>query len=194
MYDAVLHFAREARERSRVLEELGLAAGGYYLATVHRAQNTDDSCNLMSIISALVRLDAPVVLPLHPRARARLAVLPAAMDLLKGSSVRLVEPRGYLDMLRLEESARVILTDSGGVQKEAFFFRVPCVTLRDETEWLETVDTGWNVLAGAGTDAILAAAHGAREPAGDPPALFGEGDAARRIAEVLRASAGSSDR
>lgn len=185
MYDAALHFGAVAREKSTVLDELGLDRGAYYLATIHRPQNADDPVALGAIMDALVALDATVVLPLHPRTRARLADHSEIAARLRGSRVRLTEPRGYLDMLMLEQFAKAILTDSGGVQKEAYFFGVPCVTLRGETEWTETVTSGWNVLVGTSKEAIAAAASNARPPATGSPSLFGDGHAAAKIARLL---------
>jgi len=182
MYDAVLHFATRAKEQSRILSTLGVRPREYMLATVHRAYNTDDPAVLQRLLRALDTIGAPVVFPLHPRTRARLA----AHD--NGESprnVRLVDPVGYLDMLSLEQHAKVILTDSGGVQKEAFFFEVPCVTLRPETEWIETVSSGWNVLAGSDPDAIVSAAREAARPSAAAPHVFGDGRAADRIAALL---------
>lgn len=185
MFDAVQHFGEVARARSRVLDTLGVVEGEYFLATVHRAASTDDPITLRSLVAALAQLEAPVVFPVHPRTRARLAALPQAEHLTRGGRLMLTSPVGYLDMLRLEQSARAILTDSGGVQKEAFFFGVPCVTLRAETEWVETVECGWNVLAGSDPEAIVRAALSAQRPSARPPALFGDGDAAGRIAALL---------
>jgi UDP-N-acetylglucosamine 2-epimerase len=182
MYDAVRHFGSIARDRSTILAEAEVEDGGYHLATIHRPYNTDDAPRLLSLLAALDRLDAPVVLPMHPRTRARLhAYAPAAAF----SRVRLVEPVGYLDMLRLEQGARTIVTDSGGVQKEAYFFEVPCFTLRPETEWVETIASGWNTLVGHEADALDAIVSDWRRPPGAPPAHFGTGDAADRIAALL---------
>ena len=180
MYDALLRHTEIAAERSNVLRDMALTPGGYVLATVHRAANTDDPARLADIIDALALLHEPVILPLHPRTRAALM----GTDIEVEPPVRVTEPVGYLDMLQLERHARVVLTDSGGVQKEAYLLGVPCVTLRDETEWTETVVDGWNVLAGADTERILAAARRGR-PAGDPPAVFGDGHAAERMVEAL---------
>lgn len=182
MYDAVLHFATRAREQSRVLDSLGVRPGEYMLATVHRAYNTDEPAILRRLLLALDTIGEPVIFPLHPRTRARLK---AHGNGGTPSHVRLVDPVGYLDMLALEQSAKVILTDSGGVQKEAFFFEVPCVTLRPETEWIETVSSGWNVLAGSDPQAIVRAARSAAKPGTPPPQTFGDGRAAERIAALL---------
>ncbi len=189
MYDAVLHFGAVARARSTILREAGVEEGKYILATIHRAYNTDDPARLLGLLRALDRLDDVVVLPVHPRTQARLAE--HAPDA-KFSKLRMVEPVGYLDMLQLEQYARAIVTDSGGVQKEAFFFGIPCFTLRPETEWVETVASGWNVLvsddasASGGLGALVAAWQ---RPVAPPPPLFGRGDAATRIVERLQREA-----
>jgi len=188
MYDALLANAPVAAERSQILRRLSLAPGGYALATVHRAANTDATARLGEIIDALALLGEPVVLPLHPRTRAALM----AADFEIAPPVRVIDPVGYLDMLALEQGARMILTDSGGVQKEAYLLGVPCVTLRDETEWVETLEGGWNVLAGAQTERILAAARRGR-PAGAPLPLFGDGRAAERMVEALERDDDSPD-
>ena len=186
MFDAVLHFGALATTRSRVLERLNVAAGDFYLATIHRAYNTDNPSRLLSLLQSLDALDAPVVFPIHPRTRQRLS--DQASDA-TWRQVRMVEPVGYLDMLRLEQSARAILTDSGGVQKEAYFFGVPCFTLRPETEWVETVTSGWNVLTGTDSQRIASAVAEWRRPKGDPPEVFGRGHAAQRIAELIARAA-----
>lgn len=179
MYDAVLQFGDAARGRSTVLRDQGLEPRAFFLATVHRPYNTDDPRALARLLDAFGRLPETVVFPVHPRTRQRLdgTALP--------SNVRAIAPVGYLDMLALEQSARLILTDSGGVQKEAYFFAVPCVTLRPETEWVETVEAGWNVVTGTDADAIVAAATRREWPAGPPPPVFGTEGAAGRIVDVL---------
>jgi UDP-N-acetylglucosamine 2-epimerase len=183
MYDALLLHA-EAGKRSHLLADLALRPGAYAVATIHRAANTDDPARLRALLDALAGIGMPVVLPLHPRTRDALAARgahpPASGDL------KIIEPVGYLDMLALQKHAGVILTDSGGMQKEAYLLGVPCVTLRDETEWPETLAGGWNVLAGAEPRAIADAAHRA-SPAGVPPPVFGDGHAAERMVAVLEA-------
>ena len=182
MYDAVLYNIALAEQRSDALARLGLVSGGYALATVHRPSNTDDPSQLRAILAALQALasDYPVVFPVHPRTRQKLSELPTPSV----PNLQFIEPVGYLDMLILERHARLILTDSGGVQKEAYFFAVPCLTLRRETEWVETVDTGWNRLVGDDPASIVQAAGDFR-PTGSPPPLFGDGHAADRIAALL---------
>lgn len=186
MSDAVRMHSERARERSGALARTGVLEKSYYLATVHRAENTDQPARLAGIFEALGRLDAPVVLPLHPRTRKRLV----DADLRPAETIRIVEPQGYLDMLRLEEGAVCVLTDSGGIQKEAYYVGTPCVTLRDETEWVETVAAGWNVLAGADPERIVEAVRTARgATVRARPVLYGDGFAARRIAAILAETA-----
>lgn len=188
MYDVALHHGARVDATGRVLQKLSLSASGYVLATVHRAENTDHPERLAAIVDGLeaVSRRLPVVWPLHPRTR---GVLKAAgrLDRLEGT-VKLIEPVGYLDMVQLEKHAAVIATDSGGVQKEAFFYRVPCVTLRDETEWTELLESGWNrlvpPLAASAISASVVSAVGSR---GREVAPYGVGDAAGRIAERLSA-------
>ncbi|MBA2628180.1 MAG: UDP-N-acetylglucosamine 2-epimerase (non-hydrolyzing) [Gemmatimonadales bacterium] len=181
MLDAILAHQARAAATSHVLRDLGFSGGGYYLCTVHRAENADDSHRLARILSALDRLDLPVVVPLHPRTRKRLGEFALA----PGGNIRLLDPVGYLDMLELERQSACVLTDSGGVQKEAYYLGVPCVTLRDETEWVETVAAGWNVLAGTDPDRIVAAATALVGLQAPRPPVYGTGDTARRIAAVL---------
>lgn len=185
MYDASLFSRERARKASRILETLKVTPGEFVLATVHRAENTDDPARLGGICDGLARVAErwPVVLALHPRTRKFLAENQFAARL---GSVRVVDPVPYFDMIRLEESARAICTDSGGVQKEAFFYRVPCITLRDETEWVETVEAGWNRLTGADAQKIVAAVE-AGKPArpAQADAFYGDGHAAEKIVARL---------
>lgn len=177
MYDAFLYNVEAARKRATVIERLGLKRGGFALATVHRAENTDDASRLRSIMRGIEDSGLEVVLPLHPRTQARLTE-----DLVR--RIRQVEPVGYLDMLALEDAAAVMVTDSGGVQKEAYFLGKPCVTLRDRTEWTETVDAGWNILVGADATRIADAMRTFR-PGARRPQIFGDGHASEKIAELL---------
>ena len=156
MYDAALAFGKIAEHRSTILEDCDLRPKQYLLATVHRAENTDDPARLRSIMNALTELgrNEPVIFPIHPRTKRRIEGLG---DL--GPGVRLVAPLSFLDMIQLEKNARCILTDSGGVQKEGYFHGVPGVTLRDETEWVETVKSGWNQAVGTNVSKIIGAVH-----------------------------------
>lgn len=180
MADALTTLAARARERSTVLTRLGLAPGAFVLATLHRAENTDDPRRMAAIVSAINVLSEPVVLPMHPRTKKMLD----AQGLALGAQVQAIDPVGYLDMLQLAQHARLILTDSGGLQKEAYWLGIPCVTAREETEWTETVANGWNVLVGADRDRIVAAVRNLRSPAERPP-LYGDGHASTRIAALL---------
>jgi UDP-GlcNAc3NAcA epimerase len=185
MYDAALQVAEAAATRVDILAELGLEQQAYVLSTVHRAENTNDPARLTAIIEALetVARKLPVVVPLHPRTAKTMVSLGLSFD-----RVRTIPPIGYIGMAVLESQAALIVTDSGGVQKEAFFYRVPCVTLRDETEWPELVELGWNRLAspamGDGLARFIMAALGSR---GIDEAPYGDGRSARKIAEVLKA-------
>jgi len=160
--------------------------GGYYCATVHRAGNTDSEENLRNIISALSDLDLPVIFPAHPRTLKCMQ----EYGLKAGGNVRIIEPLPYLEMLDLMAHSKKILTDSGGIQKEAHILGVPCVTLRENTEWVETLDGGWNVLAGAERERILEAAKGPAPEASGHCQLFGGGRASERIVEWLEVFAG----
>ncbi len=186
MYDALLHNIKIAREKSRILDELGLNPKEYLLATVHRAENTDNVGRLRNIIEAFIESNETIVFPAHPRTRKYLEAYGLIGEVEKAGNVLLIPPVGYLDMLVLEENARKILTDSGGVQKEAYFLKVPCITLRERTEWVETVEDGWNLLVGATKEKILRAIK-EFDPRGETYTYkFGDGKASRRIAEIIR--------
>jgi UDP-GlcNAc3NAcA epimerase len=186
MYDAALYYGAKADATSKVLARNDLQPGAYILATVHRAENTDSPERLRAVFDALavVGADIPVVLPLHPRTRAALeaeGLLQAVME-----HCRVIDPVGYLDMVALEKSAAKIVTDSGGVQKEAFFYGVPCITLRDETEWVELVDLGWNRLAPPeSVKTLIEAIKEPFETPGRADALYGDGRAAEKIVTAL---------
>lgn len=197
MADALYFQARRAEERQReqdreqdreqqeqpVPEKGRYPRKSYLLATVHRAENTDNPSRLEGIINAFAQIEGQIVLPLHPRTKKflqeRRIVIP--------ENVQVIEPVGYLEMILLEKGAELILTDSGGVQKEAYLWRVPCVTLRDETEWVETVHTGWNILAGAKTEAIVAAVMRCRHNSLPPyqENLYGNGRASEEIVTAI---------
>ena len=182
MADVSVAFREIAAERSTILADLGLEAGAYLVATAHRAGNVDRPERLERLVALLEALPAPVVFPVHPRTKARLE---AAGLLERLDGVTLVAPLGYLDFLELARHARAILTDSGGVQKEAYLLGVQCLTMRDTTEWVETVETGWNVLVDLDRDAALAALE--RTPPAEHPELYGGGRAAERVRDVVSA-------
>ena len=179
MADANMRLAPLARERSRVLEKHELEPGGYAVATVHREANVRAE-RLARILEGLSRLGERVMFPAHPRTRGVIA----SDNLSLGTNVALIDPLGYMDFAALASQARVILTDSGGLQKEAYWYGVPCVTMRPSTEWKDTVELGANVLVDDDPDAIAEAAERARIPT-NRPGLYGDGHAADRIAEVL---------
>jgi UDP-GlcNAc3NAcA epimerase len=187
MLDAFLAYKKAALQSSPVLSAHDLKDRSYFLATVHRQENTDDPARLTAIFSAFSKLasaDCPFIVPLHPRTRKSL--LKTEFRLKLNQHIKLIPPQNYLDMIALISQAKTILTDSGGVQREAYFARVPCVTVRDETEWTETVESGWNILAGTQTEGIIRAVKSldsVKLPA--PPPYFGDGQASRRIVELL---------
>jgi UDP-GlcNAc3NAcA epimerase len=186
MYDVALFYRDKAREHSKVLGQLGLDARGFALATCHRAENTDDPRRLYGIFAGLAQVAQrlPVVLPLHPRTR-KLVSDHGLGDWLDHFTI--TAPLPFLDMVALEQAASLVLTDSGGVQKEAFFYGVPCITMRDETEWVETVESGWNCLVGADADRIVRAVDDALsgQVAKQAVAPYGDGHASEKIVAHL---------
>jgi UDP-GlcNAc3NAcA epimerase len=186
MYDSVLFNTALAEKSNSMVRRLGLKPKSFYLSTIHRAENTDDRRRLKSILAAFARIETPIVLPVHPRTRDTLGAAIAEI----GGKVRVIEPVSYLNMLMLEKHARLILTDSGGVQKEAYWCGTPCITMRDETEWVELVEAGCNRVVGVETNAILKAvaeieSEDATLPANRPKDLYGDGRSAERIVEIL---------
>ncbi|MCF7982510.1 MAG: UDP-N-acetylglucosamine 2-epimerase (non-hydrolyzing) [Pseudomonadales bacterium] len=184
MYDAMLYYQERAKNMVQ-LSDWGVEEKSYALCTLHRQENTDDPKRLKDILSALRTIAVnicPVLLPLHPRTRKKI-------DVLKGDSwlesIQILEPVAYLEMQRLEMDANIILTDSGGMQKEAFFHQVPCITLRDETEWTETIDSGWNILAGADSNSIINAIENANAIKKVSIYPYGKGSAGIKIVESL---------
>jgi UDP-N-acetylglucosamine 2-epimerase len=181
----VLNWARRqaAANPPKILARLGLTSRSYVLATLHRSENTDDARRLTGIVDALNALDETVIFPVHPRTLK--ALVRAGCQL--RSHVQVIDPLGYLEMITVAGDARLVLTDSGGLQKEAYWLRVPCLTARDETEWVETVAAGWNVLVGANSKRILDAV-GSFAGANTHPPLYGDGDAGEKCVELLSAS------
>lgn len=189
MLDAIRFNDGLARARSHVLDELGLTAGHYLVATVHRAENTDSERLgiLLDVFRRIARADRPLIFPVHPRTAKRIRMEYSGR--VQSAGLRLLEPLGYLDMIRLVGEAQMVLTDSGGLQKEAFFLGKPCITLRAETEWIETVAEGGNIVAGTDADAILDAAsrweqrlaHAPLDLSSAIARAFGDGEAAERV-------------
>jgi UDP-GlcNAc3NAcA epimerase len=186
MYDAVKNFSTMAAQKSLILETLKLQEKNYYLATIHRAENTDIAVNIGNILDALSALDGKVVLPLHPRTRNKM--LEYGYNSKSYENIQFVEPVGYLDMLHLQQNSSVILTDSGGIQKEAYWLKIPCVTLRNETEWVETVESNANIITGANQQKILAAVQLFESKAFEfsEPDAYGDGTASSQIVEIIK--------
>jgi UDP-N-acetylglucosamine 2-epimerase len=182
MYDAALQYSEIAEQRSTILKALEIRSKQYLLLTIHRASNTDSADNLRNIFSALAQTGETVIFPLHPRTRVAMETMRITMS--DYPNIRVIDPQGYLDMLMLEKNARMILTDSGGIQKEAFFFAVPCITLRTETEWVETISAGWNTLLGSDFETLAEKVHVLASPA-QHFALYGDGFASTYIARIL---------
>jgi len=185
MVDVAQLLAPRARERTAVLEACDVEPGGYLLATAHRAGTVDDPDKLERLVSLLTGMPDPVVLPVHPRTKARLESTGLMGELDAADGVRVVPPLGYLEFTALLLHSRAVLTDSGGVQKEAYLAGAPCVTLRDRTEWMETVQTGWNTIVGLDADAARAALE--RERPAEHPPLYGDGRAGERVVQALLA-------
>ena len=180
MYDTLLHNLALARKHSTILKVLGLEKRAYALATVHRAANTDDPARMNAILNALGSLSTRVIFPAHPRTRK--IIRESGLSVSK--NVVMTEPVSHFDVLILQENANCILTDSGGMQKEAYLLGVRCITLREETEWVETVDAGWNKLAGVDLNAIRGG-FDTWHPSGERPAFYGNGHAAEEICQIL---------
>jgi UDP-GlcNAc3NAcA epimerase len=182
MLDALNYNRVLADQKATILSRLTLRSKSYILITLHRAENTDDHERFKNIIDAINHFPVPAIFPIHPRTRDKLKQYNLQIE---NKNIRLIDPVGYLDMLQLEAHASKILTDSGGVQKEAFFLQVPCITMRDETEWVETVERGANVLVGADSSQILQAVEHFTVDFSDIELIFGDGQAARKIVQQL---------
>ena len=183
MADALQFAAAKVSTNSDILNRLDLQPQSYLLATVHRAENTDNNERLKNILLAFEAINEVIVFPVHPRTRNFLQ----SKGYQPPKNVRLIDPVGYFDIIALEKSARILLTDSGGMQKEAYWLKVPCITLRDETEWVETVEAGWNVITGADQNKIGNAVQNFT-PSAEHPSLYGDGHAAEKIIKVLGVS------
>ncbi len=187
MYDAALQFAPIAEQKSGILERLKIEPKNYLLLTLHRAENTDSFDHLNNIVTAVCKSQKRIVFPVHPRTVKFLKQYHLYQKLEQSNNVLLIEPVSYIDMMVLEKDAAKILTDSGGVQKEAYFFRVPCITLRNETEWVETVSDGWNCLVGTDVQKILSAINDFL-PTGPQQSHYGDGTASEKLVEILNQS------
>ena len=183
MVDVAVAVRSRVRERGDLVEGHGVSAGKYVVCTAHRAGNVDDPARLERLVELLLSLPLPVVLPLHPRTRARLTDAGLLDRLVMAPQVTLTPPLGYIEFAALVGNARAVLTDSGGLQKEAYLAGVPCITLRPSTEWVETVAGGWNVLVDLDADAAVDALG--REPPVDRPPLYGDGHAGDRVVAAL---------
>ena len=190
MIDALKQNIATAEKKSNILEKLKLKPKNYITATIHRASNTDSKENLLRIITAFIKSNETIVFPLHPRTEKYIKHYKLDKKL-KNKNIILIKPIGYMDMLVLEKNSKKILTDSGGMQKEAYFFKVPCITLRDSTEWVETVSDGWNMLTGTDTTKILSAISNFN-PQGKQSENYGDGNAAKNIVNVINNFAISS--
>ncbi|MCD4653896.1 UDP-N-acetylglucosamine 2-epimerase (non-hydrolyzing) [bacterium] len=187
MYEALMRTVDIAEKRSLILSEIGLKKNKYALVTIHRPENTDYPEKLRNIIEALVEVSnfLSVIFPIHPRTKKKMQEYELIGMLENMNNLILLEPVGYLDMVELEAAAKVILTDSGGIQKEAYWLKVPCVTIRQETEWVETVEQGWNVVTGANRDLIINYANLSKKPDNQVDAYWGDGSV-KRIVEQLQ--------
>lgn len=185
MYDALLHNIEKAERESDILERIGVSVGEYYLITVHRQRNTDNKKNLKHIVQAILEVDGKFIFPAHPRVKKSLKRYGLLNTLNKSDEVKLIDPVGYLDFLVLEKNSRKILTDSGGIQKEAYFLDKPCITLRDETEWVETLDNGWNVLVGSDKKRILEEIGRERSGLQKSGFNYGDGKASENIVDII---------
>ncbi|WP_346939235.1 non-hydrolyzing UDP-N-acetylglucosamine 2-epimerase [uncultured Clostridium sp.] len=180
MYDTINHFKEKAEVKSSILNDLNITKKNYILSTIHRAENTNDINRLSSILTALNSANEDIILPLHPRTKKFIK----DYGLKIGAKVHIINPVGYLDMIKLMNNSKKIVTDSGGIQKEAYFLEVPCITMRDETEWIETVNNGWNIIVGSNTEKILHAIKNFN-PITIPEKVFGNGNASEIITNII---------
>ncbi len=185
MYDSILYYSGIAVEKSSILEKYSLKEDGYYLATIHRAYNTDSKDKIHDIVNIFSSLDLPVVFPVHPGTRKLMQKHGYLSGKTVSNNIIVIDPVGYIDMITLERNSKIILTDSGGIQKEAYFLKVPCVTIRPETEWTETVDSGWNVLSELNGEAINRLVRHHRWPGNNTDGYFGDGKASEQIVNEL---------
>ncbi len=182
MFDSILFAKTKVEAEDKLLNELSLKHREYYFCTLHRAENTDDKNILSRLLRGLSELNLPIIFPLHPRTKKRIA----EFNLELPKSIRAIEPVGYLDSVSLMMKAAAVLTDSGGIQKEAYYLEVPCITLREETEWVETADVGWNAIVGSDPQKLLnAISQLSSVRTRKHPPLYGSGNTAEKISEIL---------
>lgn len=182
MMDAVNYFLPQTENRANLLTENQLEAKKYYYATIHRPANTDDSNKLKEIISAFNQLDFPVVFPIHPRTKKMLKDFEIELS----NNIKIIEPQGYINNLTFLKHTKLLLTDSGGMQKEAFFVKTPCITIRPETEWVETVEQGWNYLVEPKAEKIIAQIREYKIPQNHSPEVYGKGKTAESIVKIIK--------
>lgn len=182
MYDALINNIKIAEKKSNILKKLKLKKKDYLLATVHRPSNTDDKLNLSNILEGFSKINEKIVFPIHPRTKKFIEKHNLKNKI--GKNILIIKPVGYLDFIMLEKNASKILTDSGGIQKESYMLKVPCITLRENTEWVETVKDGWNILVGANKQKIVDAVHNFF-PEKKQKNYFGDGNASRKIKNIL---------
>jgi len=180
MYDSLIYNVKIAEKKSKILEKLGLNKKDYLLLTIHRAENTDDIENLVKILDSLSKIDEKVIFPVHPRTRNVIEKYKIKIS----DNIVLIEPLSYLDFIKLEKYAKKILTDSGGMQKEAYILKVPCITLRDRTEWIETIEDGWNILVSRDENKIIDAVKNFN-PKEKQRNVYGDGKASEKIVEII---------
>lgn len=184
MYDAIVHFKHFAFTQSTILQALSLTKDNYYLSTIHRAENTNDKDRLTAILQALQQVDKEVILPLHPGTKRKINEF-SLHEFISSAPIQVIEPLSYFDMVAVVAHASAVITDSGGLQKEAYMLQVPCITVRDETEWIETVQSGWNHIVGANKEKIVQTLSQLQRPT-EYPSLFGDGHTAKHIIHILK--------
>jgi UDP-N-acetylglucosamine 2-epimerase len=184
MFDAALMFEKLSNEQSDILKKHNLIEKDFYLATIHRPYNTDDESRMTEILTTFSNLDKKVIFPAHPRTKKIIEGNENLKSFMANKDICIIEPVGYLDMIKLQKACIALITDSGGMQKEAYFHAIPCITLRSETEWVETVESGWNTLVWNNADKMTAAILEAKDGSKSRD-VYGDGNAAGKISNIL---------
>ncbi|MDP2683942.1 MAG: UDP-N-acetylglucosamine 2-epimerase (non-hydrolyzing) [bacterium] len=184
MYDTFLQFNLLIKNKKNLLDKYNLVPYKYIITTIHRASNTEIKSNLTSIINALIKSNEKIIFPIHPRTKKYLIKYSLINKILKSKNIQIINPIGYLELLTLTKYAKKVVTDSGGVQKEAYFLKVPCITLRDETEWIETTENNWNILVGSDEKKILNGLKNKKKPK-KYNLIYGKGDTSNKIMGYL---------